>query len=252
MLSASLIEQILITAFQWLLFLMFALLLLVLFRLLWVIRRNKKPFVHGILLFFLMLLTALSGIFLFRWLAQMLAQRTFTDPTLLPLLNTPNQSLPLPGIQAPPLPDLPSELPPEAIPQAFPLREVISYAFTILFLLLLCFMLFKALRYLWHIPTLSDSTVSPQEKAEDPVASPSPDWSTFQGEDLVKKGYEALRKDLYPAYSHLTPFELEQRQSGEEFRHITQAYISVSYAGVKPKVSDQIFVQWLKKCFNKI
>ena len=231
---------------------MFALLLLVLFRLLWLMRRNKKPFIHGILLFFLMLATALSGIFLFRWLGQMLAQRTFKDPTLLPLLNSPNQSLPLPGTQVPPLPDLPSELPPEAIPQAFPLREVISYAFTILFLLLLCFMLFKALRYLWHIPTLNDSAVSPEEKTADPeVSSPAPDWSTFHGEELAKKGYEALRKDLYPSYTHLTPYELEKMQSGEEFRQITQAYISVSYAGNKLQISDQVFLQWLKKCFNK-
>jgi len=251
--SSSRIESILISLFQYLLFAMFALLLVLLLRLLYLMRKNKKPMIQGVFLFSLLIVSALVSIFSFRWLDQLLAQRAFHDPSLPPLLQNPQSRIPLPGSPPTPLPKIPPDLPSETLSPSFLLRDLLSYAITILFLLLLCFMLFKALRTLWNIPSLSDADTNPEDTPQK-SASPSPasDWSSYQGAELIKLGYETLRKKNYPHYAHLTPLELQQIQNQEEFRQLTQSYITVSYARSQPKINDQVILQWLEKCLHKI
>ncbi len=114
-------------------------------------------------------------------------------------------------------------------------------------------MLYKALRTLWTIPSLSDTDSNPEDTPQK-SASPSPtsDWSSYHGDELVKFGYETLRKKIYPHFAHLTPLELQQIQDQEEFRQLTQSYIAVSYARSQSKISDQVILQWLEKCLHKI
>jgi hypothetical protein len=246
------LERMVNFVFQALLLLMFSLLLAVAMRLLWLMRKDRQPIIRSLLMFFLIVGFAISSIYFFSWLGRVLAGRVAKDPDLPPLSIAPGNPLPLPGSELPPLQELPGELASEALRQNFPLRELLSSTFTLVLLVVICLILFKTLRFVWQIRSLEDTETPPEDPAL--VSTPAgekQDWTLLQGEALLKQGYEKIRHEIFPLYSHLTPYELEQKEASESFHSLSQTYISVAYAREKLEVKDQVLLKWLKHYLTK-
>jgi hypothetical protein len=246
------LERMVNFVFQALLLLMFSLLLAVAMRLLWLMRKDRQPIIRSLLMFFLIVGFAISSIYFFSWLGRVLAGRVAKDPDLPPLSIAPGNPLPLPGSELPPLQDLPEQLASETLKQTFPLRELLVSSFTLILLVVICFILFKTLRFVWQIRSLEDTETPPEDPAL--VSTPAgekQDWTLLQGEALLKQGYERIRHEIFPLYSHLTPYELEQKEASESFHSLSQTYISVAYAREKLEVRDQVLLKWLKHYLTK-